>query len=45
MPSVVPGDFKVHVAVVVFGSGDVGKDRVAIALHDKSHRDAGDTAS
>src|SRR5277367_1806779 len=34
-------DFEVHVAVVVFGSGDVGEDRIFfIVPHDEAHRDS-----
>src|SRR5258705_724375 len=30
---------EVHVPIVVFSSGDVGKDCILVALHDKTHRD------
>ena len=38
------GDLEVHVAVVVFGAGNVGEDGVLAALlvHHEPHRDAGD---
>ena len=38
------GDLEVHVAVVIFGAGDVGEDRVLAGrlVHDQAHRHAGD---
>ena len=36
------GDLEVHVAEVVLDAGDVGQDRVVVALLDQAHRDAGD---
>ena len=43
MPLRGAGDLEVHVAVVIFGAGDVGEDRVLAGLlvHDEAHRDAG----
>ena len=35
------GNFEVHVAVVIFGAGDVGKHSVVVAFLHESHRDAG----
>src|SRR4051812_38189524 len=34
------GDLEVHVAEVVLDAGDVGEDRVVLALLDEAHRDA-----
>ena len=39
------GDLKVHVAVMVFGTGDVRKDRVAIPFHHQAHRNTRDRTS
>src|SRR4051794_7255964 len=36
------GDLEVHVAQVVLDAGDVGQDRVVVALLDQAHGDAGD---
>src|SRR5579859_1952568 len=34
-------DFEVHVAVMVFGSGDVGEDRILLVIaHDQAHRNS-----
>ena len=38
------GDLEVHVAVVIFGAGDVGEDGVLVAFLHQAHRDAGDGA-
>ena len=42
MPSLGARDLEVHVAVMVFGTGDVGQDRVSIAFHHQAHRNARD---
>ena len=34
------GNFEIHVAVVIFGAGDVGEDRVLIAFDHQTHGDA-----
>src|SRR6185437_1700477 len=34
------GDLEVHVAVVVFGTGDIGQDGVVVAFLHKTHRNA-----
>ena len=36
------GHLEVHVAVVVFGAGDVSEDGVIVALLDQAHGDSGD---
>src|SRR5208337_1019204 len=38
------GNLEVHVAVVIFSAGDVGKDGVVVAFLDQAHRYAGDRA-
>ena len=35
------GNLEIHVAVMIFGAGDVGEDGVLIALDHQSHRDSG----
>ena len=42
MPCARAGDFEVHVAVVIFGAGDVGEDGVLVAFLHQTHRDAAD---
>jgi hypothetical protein len=39
MPSAVPGDLKIHIAVMVLGTGDVREDRITIPFHHEAHRD------
>ena len=41
-PVACSGDLEVHVAEVIFGSLDVGQDRVVVAFLDEAHRDPGD---
>ena len=41
IPCRVPGNFEIHVAVMIFGAGDVREDGVFIAFDDQAHRDAG----
>ncbi len=33
--------FEVHVAVVIFGAGDVGENRILVAFHHQAHGDTG----
>ena len=33
------GYFEVHVAVVIFGARDIGKDGVLVTFHHETHRD------
>ncbi len=35
------GDLEVHVAVMIFGAGDVGEDGVVVAFLHQAHGDAG----
>src|SRR5262245_13041352 len=37
-----PGDFEIHVTVMVFGAGDVGKDGVFLVFHHQTHRHSRD---
>ena len=41
MPSLRAGDLEVHVAVVIFGAGDVGEDGVLVAFLHQAHGNAG----
>jgi hypothetical protein len=38
------GDLEVHVAVVVFLAGDIGKDAIPVTFRNQTHRDAGNRA-
>ena len=42
MPCARPGDLEIHVAVVIFGAGDVGQDGVILAFQHQTHGDARD---
>ena len=35
------GNLEIHVAVMIFGTGDVGEDGVLIAFHHQAHGDTG----
>ena len=44
MPCARAGDFEIHVAVVVFGAGDVGEDGVVLAFQHQAHGNTADVS-
>ncbi len=37
-----PGDLKIHVAVVIFGAGNIAENGVLVSFHHQAHRHSGD---